>query len=116
MDASTSLFRAELLELAASSSSKLSVEEIRLLKQRFWLDLTATETNAQRTAHRALAVSEEIFYRETDRLKKVRSMLYDDNEEAALWDAGDDEWRRMMATIKEAEKQGVESRLATPQP
>jgi hypothetical protein len=113
---STKLSRAELLERAASSPSQLSIEEIVLLEQRFWLDLTATETNAQRTVHRALAVSEEVFYRETDRLKKVRAMLYDNNEEAALWNAGDEKWRRLMVSHKEKQKQEVESQLPFAQP
>jgi uncharacterized pyridoxamine 5'-phosphate oxidase family protein len=114
--ASTSLSKAELLERAASSPSELSVGEYRLLEQRFWLDLTAAEKNAQAAAERTLAVSEENWYKVTDQLKKARAMLYDNNEEAALLNAENEEWRRMLADLKEDEKREVESRLATAQP
>jgi hypothetical protein len=55
-------------------------------------------------------------YRVTDGLNKVRPVLYDVNEEAALWNPGDEKWRRMMAAIKEGEKREGESRLVTAQP
>jgi hypothetical protein len=113
---STKLSRAELLERAASSPSELSSEEIVLLRQRFWLDLTAAEIDAHRAAQRALAVSDEVFFEVTDQLRKVRAMLYDNNEEAALWNAEDENWRHMMVAHKEKRKQEVESRLPTAQP
>lgn len=112
----TSLSRAELHERAALSPSDLSTEEIKPLIQRFWLDPTAAEESAQRAAQGALAVSEEDFYRVTDQLKKVRAMLYDNNEEAALRNAEDEEWQRMIAATKEERKREVESRLPFAQP
>jgi hypothetical protein len=112
---STELSRAEVLERAASSPSELSSEEIVLLRQRFWLDLTAAEIDAHRAAQRALAVSDEVFFGVTDQLKKVRAMLYDNNEEAALWNAEDGKWQRMKVAHKEKRKQEVESRLPTAQ-
>jgi hypothetical protein len=112
---STDLSRAELLERAASSPSKLSLEEIRVLKQRFWLDLTVVETDAHRAAG-ALVVSEEVFCRVTDRLKKVRAMLYDNNEEGAFWNAEDEHWRRVVIAHEEQRKQEVERCLPYAQP
>lgn len=115
--ASTSLSKAELLERAASSPSALSVEEINLLKQRYWLDLTTAEMTARSAAQRTLlSVSQEHWQKATDNLKKVRAMLYDDNEEDALWNAEMEEWRRMMDASKQRQKQEVESRLATARP
>jgi hypothetical protein len=112
----TSLSRAELLERAASSPCELSTEEIRLLIRRFWLDPTAAEIDTQRATQSAFAVSEEEFYRVTDQLKKVRAMLYDNNEEAALRNAEDEEWKRMIDATNEERKQEVESQLPFAQP
>jgi uncharacterized pyridoxamine 5'-phosphate oxidase family protein len=112
----TSLSRAQLLERAALSPSELSTGEIKLLKQRFWLDPTAAEESAQRAAQSALAISEEEFYRVTDQLKKARTMLYHNNEEAALLNAENEEWQRIMAATKEERKREVESRLPFAQP
>jgi hypothetical protein len=112
---STSLSKVELLERAVSAPSELSVKEYRLLEQRFWLDLTAAELETQTAAQLALATSEEVFYQVTGQLKKVRAMLHDNNEEAALLNAGNEEWRRMLADLNERDKQEVESRLPTAQ-
>jgi len=114
--ASTNLPRAELVKRAASCPSELSTQEITLLKQRFWLDLTKAETDARAAAERALAVTEEHWQRVTDQLKKARAMLYDDDEEAALSNAWTEEWRRRMVARKQLRKQQAESRLATAQP
>jgi hypothetical protein len=107
----TSLSRAELLERAALSPSELSTEEIKFLIQRFWLDPTIAETKAQRAAQQTLAISEEDFYPVTNQLKKVRTMLYDNNEEAALCNAENEEWKRIIAATKEERKREFESQL-----
>lgn len=112
----TKLSKAELIERAASSPSELSVEEYRLLRDRFWLNLTAAELETQRSAQYAISTSEEVYWQVTGPLKKVRAMLHDSNEEAALSNAKLEQARRMMADLKERDKQAVESRLPTAHP
>lgn len=114
--ATTSLSKAELVKRAASSPSELSVGEYSLLRDRFWLDLTAGELKAQESAQLALSASDEIYYQVTGQLEKVRAMLHDNNEAAALLNADNEEWRRMAAELKEEEKREAESRLPTAQP
>lgn len=113
---STDLSKAELIERAASSPFELKVEEYSLLKDRFWLDLTAAELETQEAAELALSASEEVYWQVTGQLKKVRAMLHDDNEEAALLNAENEEWRRMLPDLKEEGRREAESRLATAQP
>ncbi|KAH0366070.1 hypothetical protein KCU65_g5625, partial [Aureobasidium melanogenum] len=117
--ATTSLSKAELLERAASSPSTLSAGESDLLKRRYWLGLTREELtpSLSSAAKRNLySLSPEHLQQATDQLKKVRGMLYDVNEEDALWNAEMEDWRRMMDASKQRKKQEVESRLPTAQP
>ncbi|KAG9759598.1 hypothetical protein KCU73_g3308, partial [Aureobasidium melanogenum] len=62
------------------------------------------------------ALSQEHLQQATEQLKKVRAMLYDANEEDALWNAEMEDWQRMMDASKQRKKQEVESRLPTAQP
>ncbi|KAH0343519.1 hypothetical protein KCU81_g5144, partial [Aureobasidium melanogenum] len=117
--ATTSLSKAELLERAASSPSTLSAGEIDLLKRRYWLGLTREQMTPSfsSAAKRDLySLTQEQLQQATDQLKKVRAMLFDANEEDALWNAEMEDWRRMMDASKQRKKQEVESRLPTAQP
>ncbi|KAG9594378.1 hypothetical protein KCU77_g12454, partial [Aureobasidium melanogenum] len=117
--ATTSSSKAELLERAASSPSTLSTEEIDLLKRRYWLDLTRDELTpsfSSAAKRNLFSLSQEHLQKATEQLKKVRTMLYDANEEDALWNAEIEDWRRMMDASKQQKKQEVESRLSTAQP
>ncbi|KAH0266645.1 hypothetical protein KCU91_g10622, partial [Aureobasidium melanogenum] len=117
--ATTSLSKAELLERATSSPSTLNAGEIDLLKRRYWLGLTReqmTPSFSSAAKRNLYSLSQEQLQQATDQLKKVRAMLYDVNEEDALWNAEMEDWRRMMDASKQRKKQEVESRLPTAQP
>ncbi|KAG9656845.1 hypothetical protein KCU95_g12376, partial [Aureobasidium melanogenum] len=117
--ATTSLTKAELLERAASSPSTLSAGEIDLLKRRYWLGLTREEMTpsfSSAAKRNLFSLSQEHLQQATEQLKKVRAMLYDANEEDALWNAEMEDWQRMMDASKQRKKQEVESRLPTARP
>ncbi|KAG9561395.1 hypothetical protein KCU71_g3255, partial [Aureobasidium melanogenum] len=117
--ATTSLPKAELLERAVSFPSTLSAGEIDLLKRRYWLGLTREEMTpsfSSAAKRNLFALSQEHLQQATEQLKKVRAMLYDANEEDALWNAEMEDWQRMMDASKQRKKQEVESRLPTAQP
>ncbi|KAG9594787.1 hypothetical protein KCU77_g3777, partial [Aureobasidium melanogenum] len=117
--ATTSVSKAGLLEQAASSPSMLSAGEIDLLKRRYWLDLTREEMTpsfSSAAKRNLFSLSQEHLQQATEQLKKVRAMLYDVNEESALWNAEMEDWRRMMDASKQRKRREVESRLPTAQP
>ena len=114
--ATTSLSRVELIERAASSPSELSVEEYCLLRDRFWLNLSEPEEKSKRAAQYTISASEEVYWQVTGQLKKVRAMLHDNNEEVAILNADNEQWRRMRVEREKRDRLSVESRLPTAQP
>lgn len=115
--ASSALTKADLLKRAAESPSELTAPEINLLKERYWLDVTPTETNARASASSALlAVSQDHWYKVTEQLKKVRTPLYEQHEAKAIENAEWEAWRRMVEASKAWQQQEAEGKLDRAQP
>ncbi|CAD0081712.1 unnamed protein product [Aureobasidium vineae] len=90
---------------------------MNLLKERYGINPAVAAMEARSAAETALlSVTRQDWKGAMDKLKKVRAMIYEDNEEAALWNAEVEEWRRMMDASKQRQKQEIESRLAAAQP
>lgn len=113
----STLTKPDLLKRAAESPSELTTSEVDLLKERYWLDVTRTETNARASASSALlAVSQDHWREVTEQLKKVRASLYEEHEAKAMENAEWEAWRRMVEASKARRRQEAEGGLARARP
>ncbi|KAK4570048.1 hypothetical protein LTR86_003018 [Recurvomyces mirabilis] len=98
----TSWSKAELLRKAVNTPNALTDGEIKVLKTRYWCDVSSAEEAIRDNGESALlAVSEDHWRQITDELKSARLKLSEDDEEAAIAEAAMEEWRRGMARWKQ---------------
>ncbi|KAF2146435.1 uncharacterized protein K452DRAFT_282607 [Aplosporella prunicola CBS 121167] len=111
---SSCLSRSALFRRAAKTPVELTDSELELLRTRYWLDITPDGFAAAR-AHEALsAVSMDHWTETTERLKRVRQPLYEENEEAAIENACAEFWRRANERWQMRQQQEAETALARP--
>nr|OQO19695.1 hypothetical protein B0A51_12068 [Rachicladosporium sp. CCFEE 5018] len=113
----SSLSRTDLVNRAVDSPSDLTTDEISLLKKRYWTDQTDAEAARQSSALSGLlAVSQGHWKETTEQLKRVRSLVCEEREEDAIFEAAMEEWRRSMNDLKSGQSAEVEKQLERAQP
>lgn len=112
---SSTLGKEDLLKRAAETPSQLSVTEVTLLKDRYWLDISAEEEHkislATGLIMGPLRVSEEEYENAERRLRAARHPLYAENEEEAIEKAIAEHWRRENNAWRERQRQETERAL-----
>ncbi|OQO10977.1 hypothetical protein B0A48_05232 [Cryoendolithus antarcticus] len=117
LHAKSSLNRVDLVKRAKHSPSDLTTDEIILLKGRYWTDQTDAEAARQSSALSGLlAVGQEHWKETTEQLKRIRSLICEDEEEDAIFEAAMEEWRRRMDSSKQRQRAEVEKQMWRAQP
>lgn len=103
--ASSMLPKHDLLKRAAQFPNQLTDAEIKLLRNRYWANVKFCEEAALPSAYLAL---EGRWKEVEERLKRVRADLYEENEEAAIANADEEDFRRGQESEDLSQKQDLE--------
>lgn len=102
----STLLKQDLLKRAAAAPDQLTDLEIKLLRNRYWINVTFREETALSSAYLALGG----HWKEIEeRLKRARADLYEENEEAAIANADREEFRRIQESENFSQKQDLEN-------
>jgi hypothetical protein len=117
LGSATHLQRHVLLERAASAPDQLTPRELDLLKHRYWLDKTISETRTLARVGGGLDGSHGYkgghCERLVSRFEQLRAPYYDINEYDALTNAREESLRRWRASIKRRTEESLQRTLVS---
>lgn len=112
---SSTLDKKGLLKQAVESPDRLTQNEIQLLEDRYWLNISRRELRACTAAETALNANG-IKLAVVKRLERVRMPLYDEYEAQAIENAGRERYERMMRELEQRTQRDIEASISRGQP